>query len=137
MKVVKTNNGVFYTPFGDKIGSVEEAEVWAGDSFDRGISLSCCSDSATAKSATFTADCCVNASVVDGSWLSAMPLKGELCIDTNNSAISFTSTKDEVDDKVMFLQKQIDALRDEIRAKKDIAPLRAQLKTLNYTREVE
>lgn len=133
---VKANNGVFYTPFGDKIGTVEEAEVWAGDSFDRGTSLSYCSDSA--KSATFSAtDCYVNGNILNDlcgvATLSAAPLKGELCINTADVA---SSTKSITDD-IKFLQKQIDELKDNIQVKKDVAPLRAQLKTLNYTREVE
>ena len=127
--------GSFYTPFGDKIGTVEEAEVWAGDSFNRGVELSYCADSA--KSATFTADCCVNASALDGSWLSAMPLQGELCINANASVDGVASSVKNVTDSIEFLQKQIDVLRDEIRTKKDMAPIRAQLKTLTYTREVE
>ena len=135
MKVVKNNNGVFYTPFGDKIGTVEEAEVWAGDSFNRGVELSYCADAA--KSASFTADCCINTSALDGSWLSAMPLKGELCINTNASVDGVNSSIKSVTDSIEFLQKQIDVLKDEIRVKKDVAPLRAQLKTLNYAREVE
>jgi hypothetical protein len=134
---VKANNGVFYTPFGDKIGSVEEAEVWAGDSFDRGTSLSYCSAD-SAKSATISAtNCCVDGKILNDlcgvATLSAAPLKGELCINTADVA---SSTKSITDD-IKFLQKQIDVLRDEIRVKKDVAPLRAQLKTLNYTREVE
>ena len=125
--------GSFYDAFGGKIGEVEE--VWAGDSFDRGATLSFCADG-------MNYDAAIRSIISQPKVMSAQDY-GEVTFSCDSAmgsnytalkGVSITSSVDELKEKLEYLQEQIDSLKQ---SKTVVKGIREELKTLHYKREIE
>lgn len=123
--------GAFYDAFGGKIGEVEE--VWVGDSFNRDTTYCNYISATNSGELNFTAK---NCNIIPDAFDSPLYIaKGsvqeeESILRVDDVYFNTTSIKE----KLCELQGQIDALKSACEAHNGI---RAALKTLQYTREVE
>lgn len=116
----------FYDAFGGKIGEVEE--VWVGDSFDRNTAYCNYVSAANSGELNMTVK---NCNIIPDAFDSPLSIaKGSVQAEEPILRVDGATVKE----KLCELQKQIDALKSTCEAHKGI---RAALKTLQYTRELE